>query len=303
MKNIFKFIALVVVFTLFSLNTKAQWKIDSELKDAGIKVDYSEANIDEGKVIYEKTCKACHKELSAAPKNDRAPGSPPNLGNIEFNKNSTDGEIFCKMTYGNGSTMPAYKDMLSDVDRWKLVAYIRSFYEDYEPPVADNAAPAAPVEKFEGELTNMELNFDKKSKDIVVSLKGKDKDGNEVVPKNVKVSVFVQRYFGQLPLCKDEKTDDKGQIVTNLGDVPTDTNGYVSLIAMANNGQISAEAKVQVNEGWKWVNPLDGEHLWGTRVHTPWWLMLLYFGITGGVLLTIAWAVFQLFRIYNLRER
>jgi len=303
-KNILNILSLISISLLIIGNVQAQqWTIDPELKDAQLKVAFDEANIDAGKAIFEKNCKACHLELKAAEKNDRAPGAAPNLGNKEFQKANTDGEIFCKISHGNGAGMPPYENMISEDDRWKVIAYFRSFYDSYEAPKADNAAPAVAAEKFEGEITNMKLSFDKESKTITVALEGKDKDGNKVAPKNIKVSVFVKRYFGQLPLCKDQKTDDKGQITTELGDVPTDTAGFVTLIASVDNGKTTAEATVQVNEGWKWVNPLDGEHLWGTREHTPWWLALMYFGATLTVLGVIAWSVLQLFRIWNLRER
>jgi mono/diheme cytochrome c family protein len=302
-KNIINLFSITGLLILFALNVQAQWKIDPDLKDAALKVDYSEANIDAGKAVFEKNCKACHLELSVADKNDRAPGAAPNLGNKEFQKGNSDGEIFCKISFGNGSTMPPYETMLSEDDRWKVIAYIRSFDDTYEPPAGAEGATAAAPEKFEGTVTGMELSYDKESNSITAKLEGTDAEGNKVNPKNVKVNVFIQRYFGLLPIAKDAKTDDKGMLTVEIGDVPADTSGFVSIIAATSDGKITAESKVQINEGWKWVNPLEGEHLWGTRAHTPWWLMLLYFGITGGVLLTIAWAVLQLFRIWILRER
>ena len=149
----------------------------------------------------------------------------------------------------------------------------------------------------------MNLSFNKDSKTITVTLEGKDAEGNKVAPKNVKVSVYVKRYFGDLPLCTDKKTDDKGVITTELGDVPTDTAGFVTIIASIDGGKTTAEATAQVNEGWTWVNPLDGTHLWATRDKTPLWLMFMYFGGTLAVLGVIGWSVLQLFRIWNLRER
>ena len=302
-KNIINLFSITGLFLLLALNVQAQWKMDPDLKDAALKVDYSEANIEAGKAIFEKNCKACHLDLSVADKNDRAPGAAPNLGNKEFQKNNSDGEIFCKISFGNGSTMPPYETMLSEDDRWKLVAYIRSFDDTYEPPAGDEGAAAAPAEKFEGTITGMKLSYDKEANAVTATLEGTDAEGNKVAPKNVKVNIFIQRYFGLLPIAKDVKTDDKGSVTAKIGDVPADTAGFVSIVAGTADGKVTANATVQINDGWTWVNPLEGEHLWGTRVHTPWWLMLMYFGVTGFVLLTIGWAVFQLFRIYNLRER
>jgi len=303
-KKLINILSIASISLLIMGNVHAQqWTIDPELKDLKLQVSYDDANIQAGEAIYKKNCFACHKEVFTAPKNDRAAGSPPNLGNQEFQKSNTDGEIFCKISHGNGAGMPAYEKMISDDDRWKVIAYLRSFCETYEPPIADNATPAPAQEKFEGTLTKLNLSFDRENDVVSVQLEGKDKDGNKVNPKNVKVSIYVKRYFGNLPLCSDKKSDEKGMVTAKLEDVPTDTNGYVSLIAVADDGKVSAEAKVKVNDGWKWVNPLDGRHLWGTRDKTPIWLLLSYFGVTLTVLGVIAWAVLQLFRIYNLRER
>jgi len=303
-KNILNILSLISISLLIVGSVQAQqWTIDPELKDAQLKVAFDEANIDAGKAVFEKNCKACHLEVTVADKNDRVPGAAPNLGNKEFHKGNTDGEIFCKISHGNGAGMPPYENMISEDDRWKVIAYLRSYCDTYEAPASDDAAPAAVIEKFEGEITKLNLSFDKETKVVTVQLEGKDKEGNKVIPKNVKVSVFVKRYFGQLPLCADKKTDDKGQITTELGDVPTDTAGFVSLIASVDDGKTTAEAQVQVNEGWTWVNPLDGTHLWATRDKTPLWLMIMYFGGTLVVLGVIGWSVLQLFRIWNLRER
>jgi len=303
-KNILNILSLISISLLIMGNVQAQqWTIDPELKDAQLKVAFNEANIDAGKSVFEKNCKACHLEVTAAEKNDRAPGAAPNLGNKEFQKANTDGEIFCKLSHGNGAGMPPYEKMISEDERWKVIAYFRSFYEDYEAPAANDAAPAEAAEKFEGEITALNLSFNKETKIVTVKLEGKDKDGNDATPKNVKVSVYVKRYFGQLPLCADKKTDDKGEITTELGDLPTDTTGSVTLIASVNDGRTTAEASVQVDEGWTWVNPLDERHIWGTRDKTPIWLGLMYFGATLAVLGVIGWAVLQLFRIWNLRER
>jgi mono/diheme cytochrome c family protein len=303
-KNILNILSLISISLLIIGNVQAQqWTIDPELKDAQLKVAFNEANIDAGKATYEKNCKACHLEISAAEKNDRTPGAAPNLGNKEFQKANTDGEIFCKLSHGNGAGMPPYEKMLSEDERWKLIAYFRSFCDTYEAPAADNGTPAEAAEKFEGEITALNLSYDKETKAVTVKLEGKNQNGNNATPKNVKVSVYVKRYFGQLPLCADKKTDDKGEITTELGDVPTDTAGFVTIIASVNDGKTTAEVRVQVNEGWTWVNPLDGTHLWATRDKTPLWLMFMYFGGTLAVLGVIGWAVLQLFRIWNLRER
>jgi mono/diheme cytochrome c family protein len=302
-KNIFKILSLVSISLLIMGNVQAQkWTIDDELKDATLKVAYDETNIDAGKAVFEKNCKACHRDIVIADKNDRPLPSAPNLGNKEFQKGNTDGAIFCKITHGNGAGMPPYESMISETERWQVIAYLRSYCESYVP-ATDDGAKAAPVEKFDGKLTKISTSYNKDSQTIVVQLEGEDAEGNIIAPKGVKVTASIKRYFGNMKLCDGDKTNDKGLVSLDIAGIPADTSGFIVVYAKTTDGALTTENKIQINDGYTWVNPLDGEHIWGTREHTPWWLMLMYFGATLTVLGVIGWAVFQLFRIYNLRER
>ncbi len=302
-KNIFKILSLVSISLLIMGNVQAQkWTIDDDLKDATLKVAYDETNIDAGKAIFDKSCKACHRDIVITDKNDRPLPSAPNLGSKEFQKGNTDGEIFCKISHGNGGGMPPFENMISETERWQVVAYLRSYCESYVP-ATDDGAKAAPAEKFDGKLTKISTSYDAESNSIIAQLEGYDADGNIVAPKGVKVSVFIKRYFGKLPLCDGEKTNDKGLVKLSLDKLPTDTNGFIVVYAKTTDGALTSENKIQINNGWTWVNPLDERHLWGTRAKTPLYLLITYLSVTLAVLAVIGWAVFQLFRIYNLRER
>jgi len=302
-KNIFKILSLVSISLLIMGNVQAQkWTIDDDLKDATLKVAYDETNIDAGKAVFEKNCKACHRDIVIADKNDRPLPSAPNLGNKEFQKGNTDGEIFSKITHGNGAGMPPYESMISETERWQVIAYLRSYCESYVP-ATDDGAKAAPVEKFDGKLTKISTTYDAESNSIITQLEGTDAEGNIVAPKGVKISVFIKRYFGQMALCDGEKTNDKGMVMLSLDNLPADTSGYIVVYAKTTDGALTSENRIQINDGWTWVNPLDGRHLWAVRMKTPTWLLTTYLIVTLGVLSVIGWAIFQLFRIYNLRER
>jgi len=302
-KKIYKILSLVSISLLIMGNVQAQqWTIDDDLKDASLKIAYDEGNIDAGKAVYDKNCKACHTDIVIADVNDRPLPAAPNLGSKEFQKNNTDGEIFCKISHGNGAGMPPYESMVSETERWQVIAYLRSYCESYVPATNDGAE-AAPVEKFEGKLTKISTSYDKESNSIIAQLEGYDAEGNIVGPKGVKVSVFVKRYLGQMALCDGEKTNDKGLVSIKLDGLPADTNGFIIVYAKTSDGALTSESKIQISDGWTWVNPLDGEHLWAESMKTPRWLLITYLSVTLGVLSVIGWAVFQLFRIYNLRER
>jgi len=302
-KNIFKILSLVSISLLIMGNVQAQkWTIDDDLKDATLKVAYDEGNIDAGKTVFEKNCKACHRDIVIVDKNDRPLPSAPNLGNKEFQKGNTDGEIFCKISNGNGAGMPPYGSMISETERWQVIAYLRSYCESYVP-ATDDGAKVASAEKFDGKLTKISTSYDAESNSIIAQLEGYDADGNIVAPKGIKVSVFIKRYFGQMALCDGEKTNDKGLVKLSLDKLPADTSGYILVYAKTSDGALTSENKIQISNGWTWVNPLNERHLWGTRVKTPLYLLITYLSVTLAVLGVIGWAILQLFKIYNLRER
>ncbi len=303
-KNILNILSLISISILIMGNVQAQqWKIDDDLKDAKLKIPYNEANIDAGKIIFDKSCKACHRDIVIVDKNDRALPSAPNLGNKEFHNSNTDGEIFCKISHGNGAGMPPFESQITDEQRWQVIAYLRSFCDTYEPPKADDNASAATVESFDGKITAISTTFDKKNNAIVAKVDAIDANGNAVNPKGIKVTMAVQRRFGTLPLCDGAKTDDDGKVSVELNNLPSDTAGFIIVYAQVGDGIVKTEAKLKISDGWHWENPLNARHLWGTRDKTPLWLLITYLTVTISVLLIIGWAVFQLFRIYNLRER
>ena len=74
-----------------------------------------------GKTIYEKRCLSCHG------KNGRGIGSMPDFSNGRDMTQQTDEQLFQKISAGGrGSGMPGYEKILSEHDRWSVLAYIRT---------------------------------------------------------------------------------------------------------------------------------------------------------------------------------
>ena len=304
-KNILNIFSLISISLLIMGNVQAQdWKIDDDLKDAKLQISFDEANITAGKAIYEKSsCKGCHKDIVVADKNDRVLPTAPNLGAQDIHAENTDGELFCKIKYGNiAKGMPGFEKSLTEEQIWQAIAYLRSYCKTYKAPDGD-AAVAAPVENFDGTIKALNISYDKPSNSIIAKVDAVDADGNAVTPKGIKVSISVKRGFGILNLCDAEKTDDKGMVAISLNNLPSDTNGFITVYSQIGDGAFKSEQQMKIGDGWVWVNPLDARHLWGTRDKTPLWLLITYLTVTIGVLLIIGWAAFQLARIYNLRER
>ena len=82
--------------------------------------------IKEGKDIYSQNCKSCHgaKGLGDGDKSKTIEISCGDFTAASFN-NESEGSMYWKITSGR-KPMPSFKDKLSDSERWKVVAYIRS---------------------------------------------------------------------------------------------------------------------------------------------------------------------------------
>ena len=117
------------------------------------------------------------------------------------------------------------------------------------------------------------------------------------------MSIYIKRAFGSL-LLGEVKTDDNSVAEINCPpEIPADTNGTITISAVVGDSTIYTAMQVQYGEKLNWKNPLDENHLWGVSAKAPLWLKITYLSVVLLVWLTIFWAVFQLIRIYGLRER
>lgn len=82
--------------------------------------------VKEGKDLYMQHCKSCHgaKGKGDGPKAEKIDISCNDFSKPEF-KNITDGELYWKTTEGR-KPMPAFKDKLSDNERWSIIVFMRT---------------------------------------------------------------------------------------------------------------------------------------------------------------------------------
>jgi mono/diheme cytochrome c family protein len=110
---------------LYSLT---QWNVPAVAKNLRNPIPPSESAVDNGMFTYSKRCKSCHGENGDG-KGDRAGElsvKPTDFTNAAEMNHITDGELYWKITHGH-RPMPAFEDKLSDVERWQVVDYIRTF--------------------------------------------------------------------------------------------------------------------------------------------------------------------------------
>nr|MBK9650407.1 c-type cytochrome [Bacteroidota bacterium] len=86
-------------------------------------------NLAEGKTLYMKHCKSCHgaKGKGDGPKSANLDVSSGDFTTVEFQKKS-DGELYWKTTEGR-DPMPSFKKKITDDERWKIIAFMKTLGE------------------------------------------------------------------------------------------------------------------------------------------------------------------------------
>lgn len=81
--------------------------------------------------LFSDNCVLCHGEkgMGDGPGAKTIKVKPANFTDPKLQASETDGALFWKMSNGRGP-MPAWKDELTDEERWKLVGYIRKLGKD-----------------------------------------------------------------------------------------------------------------------------------------------------------------------------
>ena len=95
-----------------------------------------------GMSTYADRCENCHGEDGDG-KGKRAQKlsvAPTDFTDAHAMTRITDGELFWKISEGH-RPMPAFKDKLSEEERWQLVDYIRTFSQPLVDSPAESTAP------------------------------------------------------------------------------------------------------------------------------------------------------------------
>ena len=81
--------------------------------------------IKQGKAIFESMCSVCHGEKGKGDGSGSVTLTPAPANFLAISvRNESDGAIFWKLTNGN-PPMAAYKDLITETQRWQVVNYIR----------------------------------------------------------------------------------------------------------------------------------------------------------------------------------
>lgn len=107
------------------------WNAPEDAKKVKNPIPATPDNLAAGEQLFSDNCVLCHGEKGTGD----GPGAktikvkPANFTDPKVQTSETDGALFWKMSNGRGP-MPAWKDVLTDEERWKLVDYIRKLGKD-----------------------------------------------------------------------------------------------------------------------------------------------------------------------------
>ena len=119
-------IAVIITASLFSFALEqGPWVVADKDKAVKNPVKSSADNLEEGKALYTKHCKACHgsKGLGDGPKGKSVKGDLGDFSSATFQK-QTDGELFYKIKTGRAD-MPDFKKITDD-EIWAVVLHMRT---------------------------------------------------------------------------------------------------------------------------------------------------------------------------------
>ena len=266
-------LSFIMILLGMSLAAQTAWVVPDDQKTKAAPYKFNADTIKKGETVYIKNCQSCHGNPGKAnwAKISPDPGDPA----AKKFQEQTDGEMFFRISMGK-TPMPEFRNILSENERWNVIAYIRSYNPDYIQPNPEIKAG------FSGKQVVLSLQYRKEIEKIQVTAREVTADKKEIPAKDVEVILFVKRYFGRMQLGEPKLTDSKGVI---LFDVPEhlrgDRQGFVELTAMVHDKSgKSPESMVKATVAAGKANMAPGltdtRAWWTVREKAPIWVILTY---------------------------
>jgi mono/diheme cytochrome c family protein len=277
--------------------TAQQWVVPDDQKGKVAPFLFTPDMQKQGENLYNKNCASCHgvpgkdnwvKQLSPPP-GDLAQGKA---------QGNSDGEMFYKLTMGK-APMPEFRNILSEEERWWVIAYLRTFNKEYIQP---NPAGKG---SFAGKIIKLQMVIDTIEKRIEVRAMEMTKEKNLVPAKGVEILLFVKRFFGNRQIGDPKTTGEQGAASFDFpADIPGDKEGKVELTCRVNDASGSISSSPVTTTSRIGV-PTDRPGLtetrawWSTRDKAPVWIIITYLSTV-----IIVWGIifYILFSILKIRK-
>jgi len=291
-KNIGFKVFTILVVSLFCLQTFAQsWDIPADKKAKNSYIPFTAVTAKTGEEVYTKNCMSCHGNPTKGNSLKSLKPIPPDLSGAVTQKR-TDGDLFYILNVGR-LIMPSFKDILTDDQRWELIAYIRSFNKQYVQVLSK-------FDPRKSKLVKFTLAYDPRTRLVRVDIKATEKTGI-VSLKNDEVALFAKRYFGRLQVDKTLHTNSDGIAYFKFPkDLPGDKLGNVELIAKVsddNYGEVEYQKKLKVGIPTDKPPLTQKRAIWNVVEKAPVWLIITYTSCIIFVGLFLLYIVFNLWKL------
>jgi len=288
---------MIITLLLTCVVVSAQtWVVPEDQKAVVAPMKFTHEMQELGEQTYLKNCQSCH----GLPGKDNWARLTPPPGDLSKDKAQvqTDGEIFYRITTGK-APMPEFRNILSEDERWAVVAYLRTYNPKYIQP--NPVAKAA----FTGRTVILAMKYSDEMKKIVVTASEKLKDGSTKPAAGVEVMLFVKRFFGGLQVGEIRTTNDKGTVLFEFpADLPGNKDGYVEVTARVNDPKgamrtTPATAIMAIGVPTDKPGLTDTRAWWSTRDKAPVWIILTY---TLSVVIVWGFIIYIVYSILKLRK-
>jgi hypothetical protein len=286
---------LFILAGIFLLNISAisiaqgDWEVPESDKGKLSLLMFDEDIAFEGNQIYAVSCISCHGNPTQANYTIMSP--PPGDVSEERFQIQVDGELFYKIQKGRGA-MPSFENSYSENEIWTMVAYIRSFDENYVQLLPD-------LEGIEIPVLELLLGYDENVDKLVVKISDDKNDKSA----GVTVKAYIKGLFGNHFLGKVESNEEGIAYFDIDAKIPGDEEGFVDVIVKASKGYGSAkvEEKIQAGLPSVFVSITEGRHLWSTAKKAPIWMIVIFNLIGAGIWIVIIYILFGLRKIRKLQ--
>ncbi|MEI8005514.1 MAG: cytochrome c [Bacteroidota bacterium] len=295
MKRLF---CLILLLASAAWRLEAQnpgWPVPDDQKGKICLVKFTPDMVKQGEAIYMKNCQSCH----GIPTKKNFAAIVPSPGDLSEPKVGTqkDGELFYRITTGK-VPMPEFRNILTEDERWSVIAFLRSFHKGYKQPDPEKLAGAA------GKRIKLSMAYDTVKKKIMVKAVELSKDGSQPA-KGAEIVVFIQRYFGNMQLTDPKPTSEYGYAGFDWPqDLPGDKKGNVIVTARVNDPTGSMQealVKDTLTIGVPTDKPslTDTRAMWSTRDKAPVWIILTY---TLAVIVVWYFIIYIILAVLDIRK-
>ena len=286
MKGTNKKLLLVLLFSLGGIIMIAfaqfpPWDVPPEANEVENPTVADKKTLEEGKAFYELNCLACHGPTGLGD------GVIPS-GNMTTKAftDQTDGALFYKLQEGRGQ-MPSFRTA-SETDLWHVIHYIRTFAEPKEEVVKKNAALV--MEFVEGDSLNL----------VTAKVYEILENGEQTPAREIKVNFYVKRYFADMLIGGSRNyTDEQGSVSITFPEGIPGEEGVLRVVARVEDTEYKpVEQTQEVAWGTKKETYWNEKRaLWKNNDYVPMWLLISFFGVTGGILLAIGYVLTLVMKI------